>query len=150
MSQKKIRNVYTRWILHLRSIINNHSKETLCKEIKLHWRLPCVYLYTLSRFWIDINGGLGWILDVVLITLTHDLELQAITALPLIFTIHKSPQHPQGLSSLQCLHQPFLATTSNNGDSPAPRAQVLSSQAPVRNWLTSNISLAYNVSARTT
>jgi hypothetical protein len=32
-----------------------------------------------------------------------------------------------------CLHQPFLATASNGGNSSASRAQVLSSQPPVQN-----------------
>jgi hypothetical protein len=33
----------------------------------------------------------------LLTTYTHDLELQAITAPPLISTIHQSPQHPLSL-----------------------------------------------------
>jgi hypothetical protein len=35
-------------------------------------------------------------------------------------------------SSLLFLHQPFLATASNNGDSSASRVEVLSSQPPVQ------------------
>jgi hypothetical protein len=47
----------------------------------------------------------------LLTTYAHDSELQAITAPPLISTIHKSPQHPLSFTSLLCLHQPF----SGNG-----------------------------------
>jgi hypothetical protein len=45
-----------------------------------------------------VNGsrrGLDWILDS-LATYAHDSELQAITAPPLISTVHKSPQHTLG------------------------------------------------------
>jgi hypothetical protein len=40
--------------------------------------------------------GLDWILDF-LTTYRHEQELQAITAPPLISTIHKSPRHPLSL-----------------------------------------------------
>jgi hypothetical protein len=38
---------------------------------------------------------------------THHSELQEITALPLISTLYKSPQHPLSFSSLLCFKQPF-------------------------------------------
>jgi hypothetical protein len=41
----------------------------------------------------DYRRGLDWCLDLFTIY-THDPELQAVTARPLISTIHKSPQHP--------------------------------------------------------
>jgi hypothetical protein len=40
----------------------------------------------------DYRRGLDWWIDL-LTTYTHDSELQAVTAPPLISTIHKSPQH---------------------------------------------------------
>jgi hypothetical protein len=53
---------------------------------------------------VTIRRGLDWILDL-LTTLQHDSELQAITALPLISTIHSS-QHPLSL------FQPDVPTTA--------------------------------------
>jgi hypothetical protein len=73
----------------------------------------------------------------LLTTYTHDSELQAITAPPLISTIHKSPQHPLSLF-LGCYMLP-LTIASNSGDASASRAQILFSQPPVQNcpnnWL---------------
>jgi hypothetical protein len=40
--------------------------------------------------WSDHRQGVDWILDL-LTTYTHTLKLQAITAPPLISTIHKTP-----------------------------------------------------------
>jgi hypothetical protein len=69
-----------------------------------------------------------------LTTYTHGSELQAITAPPLILTIHKSPKHPLSLFPACCVFTSrSLATASNSGDSSAPRAQVLSSQPPLQN-----------------
>jgi hypothetical protein len=45
---------------------------------------------------VTIRRGLNWILDL-LTTYTHDSELQAVTAPPLISTIHKPPRHPLSL-----------------------------------------------------
>jgi hypothetical protein len=65
----------------------------------------------LSRSLSDYRRGLDLLLPLLTIY-THDSELQAITAPPLISTTHKSPQHPLSLfSSRLCLHQPF----SGNG-----------------------------------
>jgi hypothetical protein len=55
----------------------------------------------------------------LLITYTHDSELQAITTPLLISTIHRSPQHPLSL------FQP--ATAPDSVDFSASRAQILSS-----------------------
>jgi hypothetical protein len=54
-----------------------------------------VYGLILSRF-CDCRQGLDWWIDLFT-TYTHDSELHAITAPPLISTIHKSPQHPLSL-----------------------------------------------------
>jgi hypothetical protein len=59
--------------------------------IQVQWRI-------VIRMRITMDGVLNWILDL-LTTYTHDSELQAITALPLISTVHKSQQLP--LSPLQ-------------------------------------------------
>jgi hypothetical protein len=40
-------------------------------------------------------------------TYTHHLELQVITVLFLIFTLHSSLQHPPSFSNLLCVNQPF-------------------------------------------
>jgi hypothetical protein len=75
----------------------------------------------------------GW-MDL-LTTYTHDSELQAITAPPLISPIHKSPQYLLSLLPACCvLTSRSLATASNSGDSSVSRSQVLSSQLPVQNW----------------
>jgi hypothetical protein len=47
----------------------------------------------------DYRRGLDWWLDL-LTTYKHNSELQAITAPPLISTIHKSPQHPLSIIHL--------------------------------------------------
>jgi hypothetical protein len=66
----------------------------------------------------------------------HDSELQAITAPPLISTIHKSPQRSVILfPACVVFTNRSLATSSNIRDSSASRAQVLSSQPPVQRSL---------------
>jgi hypothetical protein len=88
----------------------------------------------------------------VLTTYTRDSELQEITAPPLIFTIHKSPQHPLSL------FQPAVPPPA------APRQRLLIAKIlhalksslhrpPYRTdykLSTLALSLAYNNSARTT
>jgi hypothetical protein len=70
----------------------------------------------------------------LLTTYTHDLELQSITAPPLISTIQKSPQHPLNLfATCRVFTSRSLATASNSVDSSASRVQVLCSQPPVQN-----------------
>jgi hypothetical protein len=54
---------------------------------------------------------------------THDSELQAVTALLLITTIHKSPQHPLSFFPACCVFASrSLATAFNSGDFSASRA----------------------------
>jgi hypothetical protein len=102
----------------------------------------------MSRVRVTLDGVLDWILDL-LTTYAHDSELQIITASLLISTIHKLPQQPPSFSILLCLHQPFLATASNSGDSSSSWSQVLSSQPPVQNRLGHHNFLQDNSSART-
>jgi hypothetical protein len=47
---------------------------------------------------------------------THDSELQVLTVLSLISTVHKSPQYSLSLSVAYCVFSRFLATASNSGD----------------------------------
>jgi hypothetical protein len=76
---------------------------------------------------------MNWWTDL-LTTYTHAPELQEITALSLISTIHRSPQHPLSLFPACCVFTSrFLATASNSGDSSASRPGVWSSQPPVQN-----------------
>jgi hypothetical protein len=58
-------------------------------------------------------------------THTHHSELQVITALSLISTLHKSPQHPPRTLQLSVLTSRSLATVSNSGKSSVTRTQVL-------------------------
>jgi hypothetical protein len=60
------------------------------------------------------------------------MELQVITALSLISTLYKWPQHPLSLFQ-PVLTSRSLTTASKSGDSAASRAQVLLSQPPVQN-----------------
>jgi hypothetical protein len=73
----------------------------------------------------------------LLTTYTHDSELQAITAPPLISTICKSPQHTLSLFQSAVFTNRSPAMASNRGDSST-------SQTPVQNWR------GHNSSARTT
>jgi hypothetical protein len=50
----------------------------------------------LWRFMCDYRRGMDWWMNL-LTTYTHDSELQAITALSVISTLYKSPQHPLNL-----------------------------------------------------
>jgi hypothetical protein len=76
-----------------------------------------------------------------LVTYIHDSELQAITPPTLISTIHKSLQHPLNLFPVCCVFTSRSPTTaSNNVDSSSSCAQVLSSQPPVQNCLTTEFS----------
>jgi hypothetical protein len=78
-------------------------------------------------------------------TYAHHLELQVITALSLISTIYKSPQHPLSLfPACRVFINRSLATASNSGDSSASRAQVLSLRLTVQN---STITYQLNYSA---
>jgi hypothetical protein len=98
--------------------------------------LDLFILIILSRFRGDYRRGLDWWMDL-LTTYTHDSELQAITATPIIPTVHKSPQHTRSL------FQPAVS-------SPAiPWQWLLTASHRELNYrLTS--SLAYSISARDT
>jgi hypothetical protein len=80
----------------------------------------------------------------------HHSKLQVITATPLIPTLYKSPQHSLSRSAAYVFTSRSPATASNSGDSSASCVQVLSSQPPVQNSTELTLSLAYNISARTT
>jgi hypothetical protein len=91
----------------------------------------------------DCGRGFDLWMDL-LTTYTYDSELQAITAPPLLSTMDKSLQHP--LSPFPACYvfiSRSLGTASNSGDSSASRAQVLSSQLPVQNCLTTDYSQRY-------
>jgi hypothetical protein len=76
----------------------------------------------LSRCRGDYRQDMHWWMDL-LNTYTHDSEQQVTTALPLRFTIHKSPTNTLSLYTACCIFTShFLATTSNSGDSSAARA----------------------------
>jgi hypothetical protein len=82
----------------------------------------------------DYKRGMDWILDV-LTTCTHHSELQVITALSLIFTLYKSPQHPLSPFPTCCVfNSRSLATASNSGDSSAFRAHVVARRLTLDIW----------------
>jgi hypothetical protein len=94
-----------------------------------------VLKFILSHVWVrDYRREMVWWMDLMT-TYTHHSELKVITALSLISTIYKSPQHPLNLSPACCVFiSRSLATVSNSGDYSASRTQVLSSQTPVQKW----------------
>jgi hypothetical protein len=68
----------------------------------------------------------------LLTTYTQNSELKAITAPPLISTVHKSPQHPTKPFPACCVFTSHSLTTASNSGNPS-RTQVLSSQPPMQN-----------------
>jgi hypothetical protein len=68
----------------------------------------------------------------LLTTCTHYSELQVITALSLISTLHRLQKHPLSLLQLAVFTSCSLATASNSGDSSDSRAQVLCHSRPCR------------------
>jgi hypothetical protein len=66
----------------------------------------------------------------LLITYTHDSELQTITAPPLISRLYKSLYAKSSPACSIVFTRRFLVTDFNGGDSSASRAQVFSSQSP--------------------
>jgi hypothetical protein len=88
-------------------------------------------LIILSRVRVTIDGVLDWILDL-LTSYAHHSELQVITTLSLISTIHKS-LHAKCSSACSAFKSRSLATASNTGDSSALRAQVTPVQRIFRN-----------------
>jgi hypothetical protein len=81
---------------------------------------------------VIIGRGLVFCINL-LTTYTHESELQAITAPPLIATGYKSPQYRKAFPVCYIFTSRSLATATKSGDSSAPHAQVLSSQSPVQN-----------------
>jgi hypothetical protein len=71
----------------------------------------------------------------LLTTYTHHSELEVITTLSLISTLHKSQQHLLTFFFPACCDfiSRSLATASNSGDFSASHAQVIFSQPPVQN-----------------
>jgi hypothetical protein len=61
-----------------------------CRMLQL---ISLVFIFTCMR---DYRRGFGFVSDL-LTTYTHNSELEAITAPPLISTIHKTPQHTLSL-----------------------------------------------------
>jgi hypothetical protein len=104
----------------------------------LRLRCPGFHNYILWPFMGECKRDFNWWMNL-LTTYTHNSELQVITALLLIVTFCKSPQHPLSRFQSTVFTSRCLAATSNNGDSSASRAQVLSSQSPMQNstlnWL---------------
>jgi hypothetical protein len=82
---------------------------------------------------LSIGKSIYWLL----IRMTQ--ELQAPKAPPITSTIHKSPQHPLSLFQPTVFTSRSLATASNIGDTSASIVQVLSSQIPVQNCLTTQV-----------
>jgi hypothetical protein len=98
----------------------------------------------------DYRRGLDWWMNL-LTTYTDDSELPAITAPPLISIIHKSPQHPLSLFPACCIFTSrSLATASNSVESSVSRAQILRSQPPVQNSLSSLSQVKVKVTLRLT
>jgi hypothetical protein len=87
----------------------------------------------------------------LLTTYTQHLEVQTITAPPLIPTIHKSPQHTLSSFPACCVFTSrSQATASNSGDSSASRAQVFSSPPPVQNCVPTQVKVKVKVMLRPT
>jgi hypothetical protein len=84
----------------LRHRRNEHAKSDKIKAFKKKLSYPgedTLYIPTIvSRSMCDYRRRLYWWIHL-LITYTHDLELQTITAPLLISTIYKSPKHPLSL-----------------------------------------------------
>jgi hypothetical protein len=66
----------------------------------------------------DYRWGMVWWMDL-LTTYTHHSELQVITALSLISTIHRSPQHPLSFFQPAVINSHSLSVASKSGDSSA-------------------------------
>jgi hypothetical protein len=86
----------------------------------------------------DYRRGMDWWMDL-LTTYTRDLELQAITALSLMYTLKIITEPAKPFPACCVFISRSLATASNSGDSSASRDQVLSVQRIPRNWTLSII-----------
>jgi hypothetical protein len=135
------------YVLMYSSIFCLHRQQCLiCIDLSklMHknlWEELTTRIHTYVRTYVhavtcmsDYRRGLDWWMDL-LTTYTYDSELQAITAPPLISTIHKSSQHPLSHFLACCvLISRSLAAAATSGDSSAFRALVLTSQRTVQNW----------------
>jgi hypothetical protein len=85
----------------------------------------------LSRIGVTVDGV--WIGEWIYWPLIH--TTRNYKHYKLIYTLYKLLEHQLSLFPACCVAvSPSLATTSNNGDSSASRAQVHSSHPPVQNW----------------
>jgi hypothetical protein len=100
------------------------------------WTRPRSYsesdVHPVTIYLCEYIRGMDWWMDL-LTTYIHHSELQVTTALSIISTLYKSPQHLLNLFPACLFISRSLATASNSGDYSASRAQVLSSQPPVQN-----------------
>jgi hypothetical protein len=78
----------------------------------------------------DYRRGMDWWINL-LPTYAHHSQLQVITAVTLISTIHKS-LHAKSFPACSDFNSHSLTAASNSGDSPASRAQVLLSEPLVQ------------------
>jgi hypothetical protein len=78
-------------------------------------------------------------------TYINHSELQVITVLLLISTIHRSSQHTLShFPACYVFNRRFLAATSNSGDSPASRAHDVAVRRISRNWTIISCQLNYS------
>jgi hypothetical protein len=99
-------------------------EEFMRDELERKWKETVVVCFkVLSRVMCDYRRGLGWKMDLL-----------AASNYSATADLHNSPQHPLSLFQPAVFIR-SLATASNSGDSSASRAQILSSQPPVQNRL---------------
>jgi hypothetical protein len=100
--------------------------------ISLSHRHPSLrFLTYCHNLGCNCGWGMDWSMDL-LTTCTLHSELQLITMLLLISTIHKLPQHPLSIFQPAVFISRSLATAYNSGDSSASHAQVLCPSLPCR------------------
>jgi hypothetical protein len=86
---------------------------------------------------------MDWWMDLLTTYIRHS-ELHVITALSLISTLYKSPQHPLFLFLAYCaFNSHSLATASKSGDSSAFRAYLIAARRISRNWTLVNCRINY-------
>jgi hypothetical protein len=96
---------------------------------------------------VTIDGV--WIGELdLLTTCTHHSELQVITALSLISTIHRSSQHPLSPFPACCVFdRRSLATASNSGDPSASSPHVVTLWRISHNWTLANGQINYSTTS---
>jgi hypothetical protein len=119
-------------------------KERRQLKRKLHkFELHSWYCYVFRGVTED-GVWIGW-MDL-LPTCIHHSKLQVITAPMLIYTIHRSPQHPLSLIPARCVfNSRSVATASNNADSSSSRPHVDTVRRISRNCPLVNCQLKYSV-----